>query len=97
MRVLTVIAAAAALLSVLLTVGFQFDIDPLDMWTYPVASVLAIIAVVAGLRARAHGMRVNRAGGDFNGALSLASVGVGAVVLFFTFFPSLMYVLAQFR
>lgn len=96
-RVMTVVAAVAAVGGVLLVVGFAFDIAPLDLWTYPVAAVLAVVAITAAIRARVHGLRVLRAGGAFTGAGSLAALGAGIIVLFLTFFPSLSFLFAQLR
>ncbi|WP_040166557.1 hypothetical protein [Microbacterium gorillae] len=90
-------ALVAGLLGGLLALGFNFGIGPLGLWTYPVAVVLAIVAIVAAIRARAHGLRIARSGGTFPGWVSLLGLTIGVITLLFTFVPALAFVVAQFR
>lgn len=80
-----------------LAVGFNVDIAPLDLWTYPVATVLAIIAIALAWWARSRGVRAEKAGGTFRGTMSLLAFGIALATLLFTLLPSVMFLMAQLR
>lgn len=97
-RMLTssVIALVAALAGALLTAGMWYRIAPLDLWTYPVATLASIVALIAAALARRDGLRLVKAGEPFPGWMSLLAFLLGGFTLVVTFSTSVGFIASQF-
>lgn len=92
----SVIGLAAALLGALITAGVWYDIAPLDLWSYPVATLLSVIAVVAAWIARAAGLEVVKDGGTFPGWMSLLAFILAAFTFIVTLTGTLAFLTTTF-
>lgn len=97
-RMLTssILALTSAVLAGLLTAGFMMEFSPLELWTYPVAALLAIVAIVCAWVARGAGVKLAKEGKSFPVWMSLLAFIIAVLTLFLTFFPSVAFLSTQF-